>query len=580
MRKLIAVLTALCMLFAALPVFAVEITDMAQVTFRIDNAVVADGRLAPGQVTASVQVVGSGKYLVSLGRYDGGKLADFSAESLQTVPMGQLELGSATLTLDVPNELEDGDSVRVIVMDSQTLEPMTVNNSTLVYKAPVTDADTGYDGIYERYYTLDGADGSLTVVQEGARKYLRVSEIGTPFRLKDMGGGWVGFADEKYRLYDNEGTPGRRIYGFGSTAMLWKLIPDGKQYYIQNYDGGYLAFEDGEAVLREEPYPFTLTKTGESPFTLVTAVEGYKLLTETQKQRLIEICTSPGAVVFPNGSNSNSLLDNMEAAFTRIYDNRDATTPEAQKSAILAAMETVPYYNAAGTDEINGVTITGLPGGDAEISQSGPDRETLDIWDIGIKEYNRLDVTYTGSGHSQTVKFYYDETGGNNVQTAIQALARFPYEYRRFIQQVNVYVPASSFTYNCDGPVLTVRVTDGTNVETMARNFAHELGHSINMCQGEDNTDLYTYWCHSDEWRKAVNDDIIIVSDYANQYHREKDHPLYGQRNYDENIAEFARLYFQSYGNRDRMMGVKQLYPNCYASFNNLLKKIGMEPLY
>ncbi len=569
MRKLLATLTAMCMIFAALPVLAVEMTDIAQVTFRIDNALVSDGRLAPGRITASVQVVGSGKYLTSLGYYDGGgKLADFSAKALQTAPMGQFELGSATLTLDVPKGLEDGAAVRVIVMDAQTLEPMTVNNSALVYKAPVTDADTGYDGIYERYYTLDGGDGSIAVVQEGTRKYLRASETGTPFRLKDMGGGWVGFADEKYRLYDNGGTPGRRIYGFGSTTMLWKLIPEGEQYCIQNYDGGYLAIEGGEVVLRSEPYPFALTKTGESPFTLVTAVEGYKLLTEAQKQRLTEICTSPGAVVLPNGSNGDSLLDTMEAAFTRIYDSRDATTPETQKSAILAAMATVPSYNAAGTNEINAVTITGLPGGDAEISQSGPVKEKLYVWDAGEKEYDRLDVTYTGSGHSQTVKFYYDETGANNVQTAIQALARFPYEYRQFIQQVNVYVPASSYSYNCDGKVLTVRVTDGTNAETMARNFCHELGHSVEfLANGGAYEKPETHWCHSEEWQRAIEADILPVSKY-------------GSSNSDEGLAEFARLYFQSWGSHDRMEGVKTLYPNRYASFNKLLEAIGMKPLY
>ncbi len=572
MRKLIAVLTALCMLFTALPVLAVEITDMAQVTYSIDYAEVSNGRLTSGHVLAIVQIVSQkagGSYLVSLGYYDrNGRLANFSAESVLTHAASGYNLANSMLTLDVPKELEDGASVRVIVMDAQTLEPMTVNNSTLTCHSSEPKLTPGYDGIYERYYTIDGADGSLAVVQEGTRKYLRVSETGTPFRLKDMGGGWVGFADEKYRLYDNEGTPGRRIYGFGSTAMLWKLIPEGEQYYIQNYDGGYLAFDGGEAVLREEPYPFTLTKTGETPFTLVTAVEGYKLLTEAQKQRLTEICTSPGAVVLPNGSNGNSLLDTMEAAFTKIYDNRDTTTPEEQKNAILTAMATTASYNAAGTNEINAVTITGLPDGDAEISQSGPVKEKLYIWDTGEKEYNRIEVTYTGSGHSQTVKFYYDETGGNNVQAAIQALARFPYEYRQFIQQVNVYVPASSFTYNCDGKVLTVRVTDGTNVETMARNFAHELGHSIEfLANGAAYEKPETHWCHSEEWQKAIGDDILPVSEY-------------GSSNSDEGLAEFARLYFQSWGSHDRIEGVKTLYPNRYASFNKLLKNIGMEPLY
>ncbi len=575
MRKLVALITVISMLLAslstaaAMPDFGSE--TVAEVTYRIDGVQVTDGKLAPGSVLATVQFVSPspGKYIVSLGRYDGdGRLAGFFVDTQATASIGGYNAGRVKLMMNVSDGLEDGAYVRVIVMDALTLEPVTVNDSMLVYRAPETDVKTAYDGIYERYYTLDGEGGSIAVVQDGSVKRLSAADEGTPFRLKDMGDGWVGFADGKYRLYDNDGTPGRRIYGFGSETMLWKLILHGDKYYIQNHDGSYLAIEGEAVVLRSVPCDFTLTKTGETPFTLVTATEGYKLLTDAQRQRLTEICTSPGAVVLPNGSNGNSLLDTMEAAFTRIYDNRDATTPEAQKSAILAAMQTTANYNSAGTNEINAVTITGLPGGDANISQSGPVKEKLYIWDAGDKEYNRLDVTYTGFGHSQTVKFYYDETGAGNVQAAIQALTRFPYEYRQFIQQVNVYVPASSFTYNCDGKVLTVRVADNTGVETMVRNFAHELGHSVEFLAGGAAYEKpETHWCGSDEWKKAIEDDILPVSKY-------------GSSNSDEGLAEFARLYFQGWYNRDMRIGVKTLYPNRYASFNNLLSKIGMEPLY
>jgi hypothetical protein len=43
----------------------------------------------------------------------------------------------------------------------------------------------------------------------------------------------------------------------------------------------------------------------------------------------------------------------------------------------------------------------------------------------------------------------------------------------------------------------------------------------------------------------------------------------------DEGFAEFARLYWLSYGNRDLEIGVKQLYPNRFSSFNRMLTKIG-----
>lgn len=571
-KKAVSLLLAAVLALAFVPVFA-EAPPMAQVTFRTDNSVVSDGSLAPGRLTASVQILSPNapeKYIVSLNYRDAdGALLDFSAGKAETVSSSGLYFTTVIRSLDIPVDLEYGATARVIIMDADTLEPVELSGGVLTRKRPETDVETGYRGIYERLYTIDGEDGSI-VTQRAA---VAVGDEGTLFRLKDMGEGYVAFADNSsatHRLAASDGALSRRIYGFGGTSMLWKLEPaEGGKYNIKSYDGTYLAVENGLAVLRNDPYPFGLTCVGETPFTLMTSLPGYELLTEAQKERITQICTSVGAAVFPNGTNSRSLLDIMEGKFAALYENRDSVTAEQQRDDILAAVKTDPVFAGSGvTDELLDVGLTGLPGGGADFVCAEPVDEYLYIWDLGEGYHKRIDVTYTTEDTVQTIPFYTDDPSYQNLQYSIEALARFPYAYRRFLKKVCVYPsPDGGSAFYCDGPVLTVRLAWISSVDSIARGFSHELGHSIDMSSGGNFEDNTTHWCQTDEWKAAVENDILPVSEY-------------GSSNLYEGLAEFARLYCQSYGNRDRMTGLKQLYPNRYASFVNLMKKVGMEPLY
>ncbi|MCH5188765.1 MAG: hypothetical protein J1F63_10210 [Oscillospiraceae bacterium] len=560
-KKLLALLLAMVMILACVPV-TVGAVPIISVGFSKDE-------LTAGLLSASFNIAETGasgprRFFAAIVYCDkDGQLIDFAASPVETASRlgGIIYDATASLTLSITEDVSAGQYAKAVLLDGETLAPISISLDPIYCAGP--EPEPTYTGIFERYYTIDSENGCIAM--NGST--VTVAETGTPFRLKDMGDGYVGFVDSsapKRRLSTDDGSVIRRLYGFGGSSMLWKLEPtENGKYYISHYDGGYMAIENGTAVVSETPCAFELNFAGESDFTRMTGLDGFKLLSEAEQQSVIDICTSVGAGIFPSGTNSDTMLEIMEAAFAGICSSRNDKTPEQQRDAILAAVRTPPKYNAGETDEMQGVLIDSLPEGGAEISQTAPVKEHVDyIWDLGEGVYNRIDATYTGFGHSQTVKFYYNESGATNVQTAIGALARFPYEYRQFITQVNVYVPTTSFTYNCDGPVLTVRVPDGTNVETMARNFAHELGHSIDYCGGG-----VPKWDGTAEWQAAIENDLATVS-------------IYGNSNSDEGFAEFARLYFQSYGSRDRMIGVKQLYPNRYASFVKLLNKIGMETLY
>ncbi len=575
LKKSTAALALAILLLSVLPASAAFPSRILTVTFGQDR--IAEGRLTADAV---VQRVGSPeRAVVSMGYYRAdGTLVCFDAKAVELETVSQtvaLCQGTAGLEIDVPDRPEEGDYVKVIAMSASSLEPYIVNGECVLKYSPSSEAETEYEGIYERYYTLETDQGSLAI----SSGKLTVAGQGTQFRLKDMSEDFVAFVDassggQRRLSYDGE-TLGRRLYGFGGSSMLWRLVPHGDKYYIEHSDGGYLAVENGEAVISAAPCEFSLVKQRETPFTLMTSLDGYKLLSDAEKQRITEIYTSVGAEIFPSGTNSDSILDTAEAAFETLYSEKDSLTPQQQKERILEIAKTPPSYNSGETDEISAVSIGSLPGGGADVTKADPVSETIYIWDTGEKEYTRVDVTYTGFGHSQTVKFYYDETGAQNAETAILALARFPYEYRQFLEQVNVYVPSGSFTYNCDHSVLTVRVQDGTGIETMARNIAHELGHSVDFCANGNPDSASYHWSQGEKWQQAVEADMLAISKYGNQYDE-----VTGERNYYEEFAEFSRLYFQSYGNRDRQIGIKQLFPNQLASFERMLDKIGMEPLY
>ncbi len=567
-NKIASFLIAVVLLLGIVPSVGAETVVYAAASYGKDY-------LTPGTLSAEVGISETGasaeRGFIAALLYCAadGEVIDFSAERLETSVVNAaygIYSAQVSLQLEIPSDVTEGQYVRAMVVDALSLEPISVTNGVLQY---LEVGEPLYTGIYERYYTLDSESGSIAM--DGSA--VTVAEAGTMFRLKDMGDGYVAFEDQtasqRRMLYNNDGTVGRRIYGYGTNSMLWKLIPaeEGK-YFIESCNGGYMAIENGAVTISESPCAFELSFAKESDFTLMTLLDGFKLLTEQQRQRIIEIYTSVGATVFPNGSNGSSILDTAEASFAEIFNNRDTLTAEKQRDMILEIAQTPPTYGAGSeTNEINGVKIDSLPNGNAEIKQSEVSKENLYIWDTGDDDYNRIDVTYTSGEKPQTVKFYYNESGAVNVQTAIEALARFPYEYRQFIEQVDVYVPPEVFTYNCDGTVLTVRVPDNTSVETMVRNFAHELGHSIDFCLNGNVKDALTHLCQSAEWQQALIDDVAAVSKY-------------GSENDYEGFAEFARLYFQSYGTRDRQIGVRQLFPNRYKLFNEYLQRLGMDPLY
>ncbi len=533
--------------------------------------------LSAGELTATFAVAASGSdnVIMSVNYYrSDGTLESFNAQNVTPALTSGYYISQASLSLAIPDDIAFGDYVKAIVISAETLQPATYLSDNTLYCTMGLDPDVTYDGLVDRYYTLDSPDGSiaLTSLTGSANRDLIVAEEGSIFRLKDMGEGEYAFENgEKYtdRLKQNdETTPRMGVYIPSSATQRWLLDEYEDGYSIQSVSNStYLAIVDGEVVLSDTPYAFTLTLRGDTPFSLATALDGFALLTEAQQTRYVEIFTSVGASVFPYAENgSTSFLARSEAALTTLYAEKDSMTAEEQRDKLLEIMSKPLYYSSSSTLTCDVKDIPTLPDTDVTITQADPVQTTHYIWDLGTVSCYLIKVTYTTSTTSQTVSVYTTDPDYGNVQNSIEALGNFPYFYRQYIKNMYVY-ESNNNTYNCGGEELFVLVSWVVDVEGITRGFAHELGHSLDMMANGNLSNSSTHWCQGSKWQSCVADDIVTISGYGNS-------------NYYEGIAEFSRLYMASYNDRDRMLGMEQLFPNQLASFNRLLTKVGGPVLY
>ncbi len=548
-------------------------------------ASMSNNSLNEGTFTATAYMSGDKDVKFVLGYYSKDNIL---LDCISTVLVPAEPSANTTLSLEIPSSVQGSDYVKLIAMYPGTLEPVMVNGTSIVYcTKPVTDVDTVYEGMSERYYTISSPDGSLSV----NKRVVSVAEEGTLFRLKGMAEGYVAFEDyqtPKYRLEYTESS-GVRVYYYsaGGAKQRWIMEEYNNGYTLENANGGYLAIQDGAVCVQDEKYEWAVEFAGETPFSLMTSTDAFKLFTEEEQQRIIEICTSVGADALPFAANDKSFLDDCEKVFSDLYYN-NTYTPEQEKAKILEALSKPVMGTGIVSPDFETPTF---PGGDAAITQSSPVKTKQFMWDL-VEENGviysasaehpytgapincyRIDVTYKTSTSTHTVKLYCVDPDFANVQNAITALGKIPYEYRKNVKNMYVYYSSTDSTYNLgynpdyDGDELFVRLKGTATVEAMVESFAHELGHSLDY-HANGYPGLSTqHWSQGAAWQSHIKADIVTVSGYGNS-------------NLYENFAEFARLYWLCYSNRDYQIGIAQLYPNTFASYKRALNKIGVKALY
>jgi len=577
----------LCVLLSFVLVFTVNFAAHANVVMPISQntmhfATVNFDKeiLTPGEITATVLLWHSNskndeECFLALGFYDEFNVQKGFAVKKVVVPRNTSNYQGKTedISINISN-ISKGDYVKVIALEATRLKPYTYYNSNTLY-APddfILGVQTGYKGIYERYYTLSAGEGNLDY-QGGS--FVINSKGSRVFRLKHMGDGKVAFEDyiSKMRI-TNDGGLKMKDYDPYTPAQHFVLEENQNYYAVKSaLDGKYLSFKNNTVSLGNEPCYFSLNLVGETPFTLATSLPGYYLLDEAQKQRMEEIYTSVGAGLFyyTNPLEGSTILKRGEELFTYLYKNRANMTAQEQKDAILAEMAKPVFQGTCG----GRYEILPLPDGDAEVTLSEPVRTRHVIWDLTENgepftgqeiDCYEIKVTYKTETTTQTVNLYCVDPTFENIQNAAIALGKFPYNYRKYIKNLYVYYSTAN-TFNCGGEELFVRVSFIMDVKSIVDMIAHELGHSVDIASGGNQNDTSTHFCQSAIWQDGVKNDIITVSDY-------------GILNYYEGFAEFSRLYFECYGKQDMEAALKQLFPGQYSAFKVLLDRIGGISMY
>ncbi len=160
---------------------------------------------------------------------------------------------------------------------------------------------------------------------------------------------------------------------------------------------------------------------------------------------------------------------------------------------------------------------------------------------------------YTADGEvQQTINLYVEDnaTARKNADTFKNVIVQIPHIFRSHLRNVKVRLDNAN-SYNGGGGDMYIRLNWSPDANGMRSTVVHELGHIMSSNNGG--------WAEGGGWASAIALDMYAPS-------------TYGATNATEDFAEFCRMYFSAYGNRDMQRGLKIIMPERYASFGRLRK--------
>ena len=443
----------------------------------------------------------------------------------------------------------------------------------------ITDSD---DMVLEPVYVYEGFEG-LYYGMKVDGKYVRgnngkltydyntVADASAMFIPRDMGDGSHAFV---CRSSNNRMTAPETVlqniaskaYAVNDNSQHWILeesenySKNNLSYYIKHIDSGnYMgkALWGQNLTLRQEKDKVEVTFVPlyeESPLYIVSKTQSYNSLSDRQRSRLESVYESVAGDIFGRygGHDEWTPRIRMDNMFREILSGQlDAAEQRALLSDFLSTANNFIYSGQASYEKVS----TALPGTEGlywtiDDGVAG----TYDFWRGTMLSGVLYKLTiHTANGEvQQTVNLYVqdDGTAQTNANTFKNIIVQIPHIFRRNLKNVKVRSDSAN-SYNGGGGDLYIRLNWSPDANGMRSTVVHELGHIMSSNNGG--------WAEGGGWKNAIAQDMYTPS-------------TYGGTNSTEDFAEFCRMYFSCYGNRDMQRGLKIIMPERYASFGRLRK--------
>lgn len=427
-----------------------------------------------------------------------------------------------------------------------------------------------YSGLAGRYYALElpssavyvrGNNGYLTA------DYKTVKDNSAKFMVRNMGDGSFAFecASSKNRITDSGEEKLRSLgYSMNDTSQHWLLeksesyTSENQTYYLRNMSTDqYLSLSGKNLAPGLEENKTELRLVGiddDSKLVQVSEKGCYELLEKAERKRIETLYSSVAGDAFGRyGVDGEwTLRIRIENVFDEILEG-DLTDEEgAQKlKGLLYASNNHLFQNSANS----GAVSASLPGVDGATAKKGEGTDgSYDFWRGTKLSGTKYPLyIYDKDGNlQQTINLYVhnDSTAKHNADSFCSIVAQIPQPMRKYLKNVKIRNDTAN-SFNAGGTDLYIRVNWKQTGEQVKSTVFHELGHIL------DSNAASGWWSNGGGWKAAMEKDMICASEYARSSNA-------------EDFAEFNRLYFGCWGNRDKQIALQIVFPQRYASYYRL----------
>lgn len=436
------------------------------------------------------------------------------------------------------------------------------------FKAEAVEDDPVYEGFAGLYYGIK-ANGKYIRGNNGklSADYAEAKDSSAMFLPRYMGDGSYAFlcksSSRRITAASKNSQLASADYASNDLTQHWYLEESENStaqqpaYYLKSmYNDCYAGVVNGymAAVSEENKTELQFVPLySESPLYLVSLTDAYAALESKQRARIEEIYESVAGDIFGrygSGDATWTMRTRFDNTFTEILDGTLASF-DKQYAALCNLLNSENGYVIENLDTYS--PDTALPGKGAYYETDDGTYGYYNFWSTTYLNGTLYKYSiYEDDGTlQQTVNLYVEDNdvAKGNAATFKKTFLLIPYVYRRHVQNVRIRNDNAD-SYNGGGSDIYIRTKwINESVSNMLGTLIHECGHGIDQNSG--------VWSTGSGWVAAMSADMYMASKYANSSKA-------------EDFAEFGRLYFLCYGNRDMQKGLQLLFPERYASFYRL----------